>query len=118
MQIGNPLLEFDTDMNAQGDFFWSHGLISDSTHALLTSTCNYSQIMRWVYNISESLSPECYEVYNKSAGEIGGSVDPFDVLGDKCLSSVRFHFFTPVGGQREGEKKDLFVLDFDGNIWV
>ncbi|RVX04959.1 serine carboxypeptidase-like 45 [Vitis vinifera] len=85
--IGNPLLEFDTDMNAQGDFFWSHGLISDSTHALLTSTCNYSQIMRWVYNISESLSPECYEVYNKSAGEIGGSVDPFDVLGDKCLSS-------------------------------
>ena len=93
MQLGNPLLEIDTDMNSQAEFFWSHGLISDSTYGLLSSTCNYSQINRWVFGVSnKSLSPDCHAVYNQSAREIGGSVDPFDVLGDQCVSSKVFIF--------------------------
>ncbi|KAH1069700.1 hypothetical protein GLYMA_03G125600v4 [Glycine max] len=44
--IGNPLMEFDTDLNSKAEFFWSHGLISDSTYDLFTRVCNYSTIRR------------------------------------------------------------------------
>ncbi|KAL6983045.1 hypothetical protein U1Q18_016437, partial [Sarracenia purpurea var. burkii] len=40
--LGNPVLEFAADFNSRAEFFWSHGLISDSTYKLFTSTCNYS----------------------------------------------------------------------------
>jgi hypothetical protein len=45
-QIGNPLLEFNTDFNSRAEFLWSHGLISDSTYESFTKICNYSQIRR------------------------------------------------------------------------
>ncbi|RZB81148.1 Serine carboxypeptidase-like 46 [Glycine soja] len=44
--IGNPLMEFDTDLNSKAEFFWSHGLISDSTYNLFTRVCNYFTIRR------------------------------------------------------------------------
>ncbi|RZB86586.1 Serine carboxypeptidase-like 45 isoform C [Glycine soja] len=44
--IGNPLVEFNTDFNSRAEFFWSHGLISDSTYEIFTKVCNYSQIRR------------------------------------------------------------------------
>ncbi|KAL1290489.1 hypothetical protein AAHE18_20G134200 [Arachis hypogaea] len=28
--LGNPLVEYATDFNSRAEFFWSHGLISDS----------------------------------------------------------------------------------------
>jgi hypothetical protein len=45
-QIGNPLLEFNTDFNSRAEFLWSHGLISDSAYESFTKICNYSQIRR------------------------------------------------------------------------
>ncbi|KAJ7976577.1 Carboxypeptidase [Quillaja saponaria] len=41
--IGNPLLEFSTDFNSQDDYFWSHGLLSDSAYKLLKTVCNSSR---------------------------------------------------------------------------
>lgn len=44
LQIGNPLREYEIDLNSRTDFLWSHGLISDATYDQLTRVCNYSQI--------------------------------------------------------------------------
>ncbi|TQE06246.1 hypothetical protein C1H46_008095 [Malus baccata] len=46
LQIGNPLFEFNSDINAPAEYWWSHGLISDATFENLTSVCNYSEIIR------------------------------------------------------------------------
>ncbi|KAH8506725.1 hypothetical protein H0E87_013503 [Populus deltoides] len=83
--IGNPLLEFNTDLNAQDHFYWSHGLISDSTYQLLTSVCNNSKLMREA--ITGTVSSACFGVYTLVQKELSESIDPYDVTGDICLSS-------------------------------
>ncbi|KAL8172209.1 hypothetical protein V2J09_024013 [Rumex salicifolius] len=86
--IGNPLLDFDTDRNAQGDFLWSHGLISDSTYSMLNMVCNVSQIYR--QSMEGNISPACLQgfffINNQAIEEIGSFVETDDVLSDKCLS--------------------------------
>uniref|UniRef100_A0A2N9I564 Carboxypeptidase n=1 Tax=Fagus sylvatica TaxID=28930 RepID=A0A2N9I564_FAGSY len=52
--LGNPVLEFATDFNSRAEFFWSHGLISDTTYKMFTSVCNYS---RYFFNTSLLLCP-------------------------------------------------------------
>ncbi|KAK9290715.1 hypothetical protein L1049_008889 [Liquidambar formosana] len=84
--IGNPLLEFNTDFNSRGEFFWSHGLISDSTDEALNSVCNYSQIIR--QSISGSLTPVCAGIDSQVDREIGKFIDTYDVTLDVCLSSA------------------------------
>ncbi|KAG6769081.1 hypothetical protein POTOM_024697 [Populus tomentosa] len=83
--IGNPLLEFNTDLNAQDHFYWSHGLISDSTYQLLTSVCNNSRLMREA--ITGTVSTACFGVYTLVRKELSELIDPYDVTGDICLSS-------------------------------
>ncbi|KAL9361309.1 hypothetical protein Peur_044094 [Populus x canadensis] len=75
--IGNPLLEFNTDLNAQDHFYWSHGLISDSTYQLLTSVCNNSKLMREA--ITGTVSSACFGVYTLVQKELSESIDPYDV---------------------------------------
>lgn len=36
--VGNALLEFNTDFNSEGNYYWAHGLISDATYELINST--------------------------------------------------------------------------------
>ncbi|KAG4915824.1 hypothetical protein JHK87_053381 [Glycine soja] len=38
-KIGNPLLDFDTDMNAVDEYYWSHGIITDYAYKIMTSLC-------------------------------------------------------------------------------
>ncbi|XP_021297402.1 serine carboxypeptidase-like 45 [Herrania umbratica] len=83
--IGNPLLEFATDMNSVDQYYWSHGLISDSAYELLTSFCNSSRLMREV--IRRSISSDCMSVYSEVSTEITKSIDQYDVIADVCLSS-------------------------------
>ena len=85
MQIGNPLLEFVTDMNSADQYYWSHGLISDSAYELLISSCNSSRLMREA--IRMSFSSGCLSVYNEVATELSKSIDRYDVIADICLSS-------------------------------
>ena len=85
MQIGNPLLEFVTDMNSADQYYWSHGLISDSAYELLISFCNSSRLMREA--IGRSFSSDCLSVYSEVATELTKSIDRYDVIADVCLSS-------------------------------
>lgn len=85
MQIGNPLLEFVTDMNSPDQYYWSHGLISDSAYELLISLCNSSRFMGEA--IRNSFSPECLYVYSVVEEERSKSIDKYDVAADVCLAS-------------------------------
>ncbi|XP_019429723.1 PREDICTED: serine carboxypeptidase-like 45 isoform X1 [Lupinus angustifolius] len=84
--IGNPLLEFNTDFNSRAEFFWSHGLISDSTFEIFTKVCNYSQIRRQVQ--SGTLSSICEGVNKLVSTEVSRYIDTYDVTLDVCLSSA------------------------------
>lgn len=86
LQIGNPLLEFNIDFNSRAEFYWSHGLISDSTYESFTSICNYSQIRR--QSTSRSLTPVCSGVIRQVSREISNSIDTYDVTLDVCLPSI------------------------------
>ncbi|XP_057485568.1 serine carboxypeptidase-like 45 isoform X2 [Actinidia eriantha] len=84
--LGNPVLEFATDFNSRAEFFWSHGLISDSTYKLFTSTCNYSRYVNEYYR--GSVSPTCSRVMSLVSRETSRFVDKYDVTLDVCISSV------------------------------
>lgn len=84
--LGNPVLEFATDFNSRAEFFWSHGLISDSTYRIFTSVCNYSRYVSEYYR--GSLSPVCDRVMSQVTKETSRFVDKYDVTLDVCLSSV------------------------------
>lgn len=87
LQIGNPLLEFNTDFNSRAEFFWSHGLISDSSYESATLVCNYSTYRRQIQIIG-SVSPACYGVWRQAFKEVSKFVDLYDVTLDVCLTSV------------------------------
>lgn len=86
MQLGNPVLEYATDFNSRAEFFWSHGLISDSTFKMFTSVCNYSRYVREYYN--GAVSPLCSSVMSRVTTETSRFVDKYDVTLDVCISSV------------------------------
>lgn len=85
-QLGNPVLEFATDFNSRAEFFWSHGLISDSTYHSFTTVCNYSRYVSEYYH--GSLSSACDTVMTQVATETSRFVDKYDVTLDVCVSSV------------------------------
>ncbi|KAM0046999.1 putative carboxypeptidase D [Helianthus debilis subsp. tardiflorus] len=60
--IGNPLLDFNMDLNSRGEYLWSHGLISDATYDMLEALCNCSTITRQAQ--SRSMTPTCSRVAN------------------------------------------------------
>ncbi|XP_038692282.1 serine carboxypeptidase-like 45 [Tripterygium wilfordii] len=84
--IGNPLLEFNTDFNSVAEFWWSHGLISDSSYEMFNTVCNYSQIRR--QHQSGTLTPGCSDVNRQVSREISKFVDAYDVTLDVCLPSI------------------------------
>ncbi|RZB47683.1 Serine carboxypeptidase-like 45, partial [Glycine soja] len=55
--IGNPLLDFDTDMNAVDEYYWSHGIITDYAYKIMTSLCNSSRVLREYF--SGQISKDC-----------------------------------------------------------
>lgn len=86
LQIGNPLLEFNTDFNSKGEYLWSHGLVSDDTYQLFNNACNYSQIRRQAEN--GALTPVCSQVAKQASREMSKFIDGYDVTLDVCLSSL------------------------------
>ncbi|XP_054824000.1 serine carboxypeptidase-like 45 [Prosopis cineraria] len=106
--IGNPLLEFNTDFNSRAEYFWSHGLISDSTFERLNTVCNYSQIRRQVQ--SGALTPVCAGVNKLMSREIGKYVDTYDVTLDVCLSTINQQSFV-LNQLQETQKVDVCAGD-------
>lgn len=80
------MLEFSTDFNSRAEFFWSHGLISDSTYNIFTTVCNYSRYVSEYYH--GSLSTACDRVMSQVTRETSRFVDKYDVTLDVCISSV------------------------------
>jgi serine carboxypeptidase-like clade 2 len=78
-------LEFGTDFNSEGDFYWSHGLISNPTYELLSAVCNTSQL--WRERLGASLSASCLEVVDQLNAEIPDAIDKYDVTANVRLSS-------------------------------
>ncbi|KAL2342815.1 hypothetical protein Fmac_004100 [Flemingia macrophylla] len=108
--LGNPVLEYATDFNSRAEFFWSHGLISDSTYKLFTTGCNYSRYVSEYYR--DSISPLCSKVMRKVSRETSKFVDKYDVTLDVCISSVlsQSKVFCPQG-QQTNESIDVCVDD-------
>ncbi|KAK4436769.1 Serine carboxypeptidase-like 45 [Sesamum alatum] len=106
--LGNPLLEFTTDYNSRAEYFWSHGLISDSTYNLFTSVCNYSRYVREYYR--DSLSVLCSRVMSLVNRESSRFVNKYDVTLDVCIPSVlsQSRIIAP---QRNSERIDVCVED-------
>ncbi|XP_019199833.1 PREDICTED: serine carboxypeptidase-like 45 isoform X2 [Ipomoea nil] len=108
LQLGNPVLEFATDFNSRAEYFWSHGLISDTTYKLFTSACNYSRYVSEYYR--GSLSPVCARVMSIVSRETSRFVDKYDVTLDVCISSV-FSQSKVLNPQHVRETIDVCVED-------
>ncbi|KAH7516861.1 hypothetical protein JRO89_XSUnG0160700 [Xanthoceras sorbifolium] len=106
--LGNPVLEFATDFNSRAEFFWSHGLISDSTYTMFTSFCNYSRYVSEYYR--GSVSPICSRVMSQVSKETSRFVDKYDVTLDVCISSVLSQS-KALAPKQGGETIDVCVED-------
>ncbi|KAE8699945.1 Serine carboxypeptidase-like 46 [Hibiscus syriacus] len=84
--LDNPVMEFATDFNSRAEYFWSHGLISDSTYKMFTLVCNYSRYVSKYYR--DSVSSSCSEVMSQVSRETSKFVDKYDEPLDVCISSV------------------------------
>lgn len=106
--LGNPVLEFATDFNSRAEYFWSHGLISDSTYKMFTVMCNYSRYVSEYYR--DSVSPLCSKVMSQVSRETSRFVDKYDVTLDVCISSVlsQSKVLSP---QQAGERIDVCIED-------
>ncbi|KAK7344936.1 hypothetical protein VNO77_15199 [Canavalia gladiata] len=84
--LGNPLLEYETDYNSVDEFYWSHGMISDYVYQLRSSVCNNSKSSK--QSLRGCFSPDCISVLIQISDEYSelDSIDPYYVIGDKCLS--------------------------------
>ncbi|PHT49868.1 Serine carboxypeptidase-like 46 [Capsicum baccatum] len=118
--LGNPVLEFATDFNSRAEYFWSHGLISDPTYRMFSSTCNYSRYVSEYYR--DSLSPICSRVMSLVSRETSKFVDKYDVTLDVCISSVlsqskiisphiKLTIYSATNYQENTEKLDVCVED-------
>ncbi|CAN4098317.1 unnamed protein product [Withania somnifera] len=96
--LGNPVLEFATDFNSRAEYFWSHGLISDSTYKMFTSVCNYSRY------------PMCSRVMSLVSRETSRFVNKYDVTLDVCMSSLLSQSRT-ISPQENAEKTDVCIDD-------
>ncbi|XP_047151929.1 serine carboxypeptidase-like 45 [Vigna umbellata] len=85
--IGNPLLDFDTDMNAVDEYYWSHGIITDHAYKIKISLCNSSRLLREYFS-GRQLSNDCLLAAQKVSEEYSFTsfIDPYYVIGDRCLS--------------------------------
>uniref|UniRef100_A0A0D6QXK7 Carboxypeptidase n=1 Tax=Araucaria cunninghamii TaxID=56994 RepID=A0A0D6QXK7_ARACU len=84
--IGNPLLDFYTDLNASAEYLWSHGLISDLTYKSMTTGCNYTRY--YDEHSRGSLSSVCEKIYAVVDMEVSRYINTYDVTLDVCLSSL------------------------------
>ncbi|KAL8139209.1 hypothetical protein V2J09_005210 [Rumex salicifolius] len=107
--LGNPVLEFATDFNSRAEYFWSHGLISDSTYNMFTSMCNYSRYVGEYYR--GSVSPICSKVMSQVNKETSRFVDKYDVTLDVCIASVLSQSKIIRPQEENSEKIDVCVED-------
>uniref|UniRef100_A0A6N2KW13 Uncharacterized protein n=1 Tax=Salix viminalis TaxID=40686 RepID=A0A6N2KW13_SALVM len=85
-QLAKLMVEINRKEKFRAEYFWSHGLISDSTYKMFTSACNYSRYVSEYYR--DSVSSICSLVMKQVSTETSRFVDKYDVTLDVCISSV------------------------------
>ncbi|GAB2234925.1 hypothetical protein Droror1_Dr00004196 [Drosera rotundifolia] len=66
--VGNPLLDIQMDNVGEFDYLWTHGLISDETHAQIIQSCNFTKI-----------SADCNDLQTQAILEAGNPNDELEV---------------------------------------
>ncbi|KAM0852169.1 hypothetical protein ACQ4PT_051940 [Festuca glaucescens] len=77
--VGNAVTDDYHDYLGTFEYWWSHGLISDSTYHNLKATC--------IFDSSEHPSPECAKNLNLASAE-EGNIDP-DIVGPYWADSPK-----------------------------
>lgn len=92
MKLGNPLLDDHYDNKGSFEYWWNHGLISDSTQ---------QQLNKWCQNAS-FLFPKgsCSDALVRAYTQFG-DINPYDVYGDVCAdlgtsALLRHHLTKPL----------------------
>ena len=63
LQIGNALLDYDTDQNGMIDYLWGHAVLSDGSYKAIKANCNFS-LLNLTKECNDALSTEYYKLYN------------------------------------------------------
>ncbi|XP_057866751.1 serine carboxypeptidase-like 45 [Cryptomeria japonica] len=84
--IGNPFFDIDISIN-NGEFMWSHGLISDETYQLTQTICNNSRLWTEKY-LDQNTSEACNNTFKKVYAE-SGDINDYDVTLGICLDEKK-----------------------------
>jgi len=74
MQIGNGIMNRETDDRGSFDYLWTYALISDETHRGLLEYCMNSQ------------SKKCVDVVERAAKDVG-DIDAYNIYAPLCLNA-------------------------------
>ncbi|CAI9092711.1 OLC1v1028029C1 [Oldenlandia corymbosa var. corymbosa] len=94
--LGNPLLDSQISID-NGEFLWSHGLISDEMLTMKKTVCNDSRY--FFERVHRNISKECRTMFRNMIAEMGNETDTGDVLAPLCLSPT-------------GTRQTAFMEDF------
>lgn len=76
--LHNPLIDDHYDSIGTHEYWWNHGLISDSTYKKLRACPSDSFLFP---------SGECYDALSRAYNEFG-DIDPYSIYGDTCIGTA------------------------------
>lgn len=79
LQVGNAVTDDYHDYVGTFEYWWTHGLISDSTYRTLRKVCDYGS--------SEHPSSECLNALVVAQRE-QGNIDPYSIFTSPCNNTV------------------------------
>ncbi|GAB4836462.1 Serine carboxypeptidase-like 28 [Ancistrocladus abbreviatus] len=77
--LGNPLIDDENDSKGSYEYWWNHGLISDSTYKALKQWCISDSFLFPRGNCNRAL----YAAYSEF-----GDINPYDIASNPCTSSA------------------------------
>ncbi|KAI3805080.1 hypothetical protein L1987_27119 [Smallanthus sonchifolius] len=95
---------FDHDTHVKGkfDYWWSHAIISDATHAAIHKYCDFP---------SGSSSPMCDNITDKAWNEIG-DIDVYNIYAPICLTPHERNTSTTPGSINSFDPCWQYILEF------
>ncbi|KAE9458530.1 hypothetical protein C3L33_09575, partial [Rhododendron williamsianum] len=94
--IGNAFVDDTTTLQGTFDYYWTHALNSDETHAGITKNCDF---------VNGNLTSLCIQYLNQGDEELG-NIDYYDIYAPLCNSSAPK---TPSPGSVGG-----YVVEYEG----
>ncbi|KAF7137876.1 hypothetical protein RHSIM_Rhsim07G0231400 [Rhododendron simsii] len=77
-KIGNAYVDDSTTLQGTYDYYWTHALNSDETHAAITKNCDF---------VTGNLTRQCIQYLDQGDEEVG-DIDPYDIYAPLCNSSA------------------------------